>query len=126
MCSSRAKIDAEPKPFAPGCRWRNRRSAWAGRGRTVRYEGFANPVAFDQHSHGLSHWAWLGRSDNSGSWTAWIQFPILAVFLAVAVPTLLVWRLCPKPAKPGHCRCGYDLHGNESGVCPECGIEVQA
>ena len=22
---------------------------------------------------------------------------------------------------PGHCPCGYDLHGNESGTCPECG-----
>ena len=27
---------------------------------------------------------------------------------------------------PGHCRCGYDLTGNESGRCPECGVEVQA
>ena len=23
---------------------------------------------------------------------------------------------------PGHCQhCGYDLTGNESGICPECG-----
>ena len=28
---------------------------------------------------------------------------------------------------PGHCRqCGYDLTGNESGVCPECGRAVEA
>ena len=26
-----------------------------------------------------------------------------------------------RPAPPGHCRCGYDLTGNESGTCPECG-----
>ena len=26
---------------------------------------------------------------------------------------------------PGHCqKCGYDLTGNVSGVCPECGTEV--
>lgn len=27
---------------------------------------------------------------------------------------------------PGHCQtCGYDLTGNLSGVCPECGTEVE-
>lgn len=29
--------------------------------------------------------------------------------------------------KPGHCKaCGYDLRGNESGICPECGEAVEA
>ena len=52
--------------------------------------------------------------------------PLLYPFAAVAIPTLLVWRFWPKSAKPGHCGCGYDLTGNTSGVCPECGVEVQA
>ena len=27
----------------------------------------------------------------------------------------------------GHCqKCGYDLTGNESGVCPECGMAIEA
>ncbi len=31
-----------------------------------------------------------------------------------------------RPVPSGHCReCGYDLTGNVSGVCPECGVEVQ-
>jgi hypothetical protein len=31
-------------------------------------------------------------------------------------------RLRPAPVLPGHCRtCGYDLTGNVSGLCPECG-----
>ena len=31
------------------------------------------------------------------------------------------WRRCRK----GHCQsCGYDLQGNVSGVCPECGKET--
>ena len=25
------------------------------------------------------------------------------------------------PLAPGHCPCGYDLTGNATGVCPECG-----
>ena len=56
----------------------------------------------------------------------YLEIPLYALFLAVAIPTLLVWRFWPKPVKPGHCRCGYDLTGNTSGVCPECGVEVQA
>ena len=66
------------------------------------------------------------------SWNSWavslpiIIFPIYALFLAVAIPTLLVCRFWSKPVKSGCCRCGYDLTGNTSGVCPECGVEVQA
>ncbi len=61
-------------------------------------------------------WGWGGRR---------IAVPLYAVFAVVAVPTLLVWRFGRKPAKPGHCQCGYDLTGNTSGVGPECGVEVQ-
>jgi len=44
----------------------------------------------------------------------------------VAWPVFIVlWRKCRKPPK-GHCRkCGYDLTGNESGNCSECGEVVQ-
>ena len=43
----------------------------------------------------------------------------------LAIPTYWLWRLDRRPL-PGHCPCGYDLTGNESGVCPECGVEVRA
>ena len=56
---------------------------------------------------------------------AYLHFPLYALFASVAIPTLLAWRFWPKPPKPGHCRCGYNLKGNTSGVCPECGVEVQ-
>ena len=75
----------------------------------------------ERHWQGLSAWNfWSFRQ------SLWLRFPLYAAFLAVAIPTLLVWRFGPKPIQPGHCRCGYDLQGNESGVCPECGVEVQA
>jgi hypothetical protein len=33
----------------------------------------------------------------------------------------------PKPPRPGRCRsCDYDLTGNVSGVCPECGMQINA
>lgn len=34
-------------------------------------------------------------------------------------------RFEPAPPPEGHCAaCGYDLTGNESGRCPECGIKI--
>ena len=64
-------------------------------------------------------WGPVSLSSQFGTVPLWVPF------LAVAVPTLLVWRFWPKPVKPGHCRCGFNLTGNQSGKCPECGVEVQ-
>ena len=85
--------------------------------------------AFVLESRTVSPW---GSGPNWRWWNYWevdwrrIAVPLYAVLLAVAVPTLLVWRFGRKPVRPGHCGCGYDLTGNTSGVCPECGVEVQA
>ena len=101
----------------------------AGSALIVTDEWLSVSVSADSHSWGLSRWnKWTNTRYVNGVppyFVTYLTFPIYAVFLAVAIPTLLVWRFWPKPVKPGHCRCGYDLHGNESGVCPECGVEVQ-
>lgn len=56
------------------------------------------------------------------SWS--VVLPLWLPFLAVAAPTAFLWwrdRRWP----PGHCTtCGYDLTGNVSGRCPECGVTV--
>ncbi len=83
-------------------------------------EMMSAPVFIERHSGGLSRW----NNWAAGSQRVWL--PLYALFAAVAIPTLLVCRFWPKPIKPGHCRCGYNLTGNQSGVCPECGVEVQA
>ncbi len=49
--------------------------------------------------------------------------PLWMPFLAVLVPSLIGWVRSRRPP-PGHCACGYDLTGNFSGVCPECGTKV--
>jgi hypothetical protein len=61
-----------------------------------------------------SHWS-------LGILPLWIP----AVVLAIA--TALLWYLDRRRIPPGHCRkCGYDLTGNVSGRCPECGTEIKS
>ncbi len=44
-------------------------------------------------------------------------YPIVGYFICIRAPACLL---------PGHCRrCAYDLTGNVSGVCPECGCPTQ-
>lgn len=46
--------------------------------------------------------------------------------LLAAGPTGLLWRFDRRPIVPGHRRkCGYNLTGNASGICPECGQPIQ-
>ncbi len=79
---------------------------WSAEGRVVGHM---------RHGAGL-RFALAGMTKGRG-----VTLPLIYPFAAVAVPTLLAWRFWPKPPKPGHCPCGYDLTGNVSGTCPECG-----
>jgi hypothetical protein len=55
-----------------------------------------------------------------------IFLPAWLVLSIVAVPTGLAWILDRRRrVPPGGCtNCGYDLTGNVSGRCPECGHQV--
>jgi hypothetical protein len=53
---------------------------------------------------------------------AWV-LPFWALLVAGAILSAWLWWRDRRPP-PGHCQsCGYDLTGNASGVCPECGEE---
>ncbi len=50
--------------------------------------------------------------------------PLWIPFILILVPSLHAWRVGRK-IPPGCCReCRYNLTGNLSGVCPECGTEI--
>jgi len=60
---------------------------------------------------------WFAHVDKGYSLPLWIPFVI------VAIPTLILWRWTR--FEPGHCQtCGYNLTGNTSGICPECGTKI--
>ena len=54
-----------------------------------------------------------------------VAVPIGFLLVVIGIPTIVLWRLDRRRIPPGRCLCGCDLTGNTSGVCPECGIEVQ-
>ena len=53
-----------------------------------------------------------------------VFIPFWMPLIAIVVPTAILWHRDRRPRK-GHCpHCGYNLTGNESGVCPECSTPV--
>ncbi|MFQ5461330.1 MAG: hypothetical protein ACE5E5_01750 [Phycisphaerae bacterium] len=83
-----------------------------------------NVVVKQEDAGGLFRWwpmvvvnrHWLGQAVQVALW------PIVFVLSVLAAWIGYVDRRHPH----GHCRvCRYDLTGNESGVCPECGTATQ-
>ena len=55
-------------------------------------------------------------------WSMGIALPLWIPFVLLAIPTAVLWYRDRRRHPPGHCKsCGYDLTGNVSGVCSECG-----
>ncbi len=55
-----------------------------------------------------------------------VRLPLWLPLVVVAIPTAILWHRDRRRIPPGHCQqCEYDLTGNESGVCPECGRLVR-
>ena len=65
---------------------------------------------------------WYPRFDRLATGTGVVDVPIWMPFLMFALPTAFLWHRDRRSFPPGACqRCGYDLTGNVSGRCPECG-----
>ena len=74
------------------------------------------PFVIARHTGGLYRW-----DEMASDWISFVELPLFTLLAAVAVPTLLVLRFVPKFPRGCCRRCGYDLTGNVSGTCPECG-----
>ena len=91
-------------------------TGWLGRVRLVSFRecGVAVPRWFWQFS--FQRWP-NGAVGSPESFAV----PLWAPWLVMLLPTIWLWRL-DRRRPPGVCRtCGYDLTGNATGVCPECG-----
>jgi len=65
------------------------------------------------------------RPDYQGPWVNYVWVALWLPLLLTAIPTAWLWHRDRRRIRPGCClRCGYDLTGNTSGVCPECGDKV--
>lgn len=52
-----------------------------------------------------------------------LHVPLWILFLLACMPTIRLWR--SDRYRSGHCtQCGYNLFGNVSGCCPECGTPI--
>lgn len=67
----------------------------------------------------------MGTSQPPGFvWIDRLDLSFLFPLVMVAIPIAFLWHRDRRPPK-GHCqKCGYNLTGNVSGVCPECGEQT--
>ena len=57
--------------------------------------------------------------------STYVYLPLWVPFLLVAAPTALLLYRDRRRTSPGHCpKCGYNLKGNVSGRCSECGTPI--
>ncbi|MBN1858452.1 hypothetical protein JW848_04525 [Candidatus Bipolaricaulota bacterium] len=69
----------------------------------------------------LIDWSWL----QVNGFYIGLVLPLWIPFVIAVIPTGVLWYLDRRRIPPGYCRkCGYDLTGNVSGVCPECGEHI--
>ena len=56
----------------------------------------------------------------------YVPMPILVMTIMLTVLSFRIIEKLKRRPLPGHCqKCSYDLTGNLSGVCPECGTEIE-
>ena len=83
--------------------------------RPLVFDGLEFTWAFFEPPSFASSWQWLVTWEKS---RFYVIVPLYPFALIAALVTIICWHHIP----PGHCqKCGYNLTGNMSGICPECG-----
>jgi hypothetical protein len=79
--------------------------------------------------HGFEFERWKSRYDPGKTLGFSVTFPFWALTAAMAIASLVQGRRALRRwyrVQRGRCsQCGYDLTGNTSGACPECGSAIQ-
>lgn len=77
-------------------------------------------VVFEDTSNGRYYQHWSVNASSEVALAMGVVFGICPTFAILRGPVRRRWR-----RRHGRCtQCGYDLTGNVSGVCPECGRNV--
>ena len=72
--------------------------------------------------HGLTFGQWNSRGGRASVQQWRFVVPLWYLLVLAVIPTVYLFRRAGKFVLPDHCRaCGYNLTGNVSGICPECG-----
>lgn len=86
--------------------------------------GWSRIDEVSSHYNGLLYWTLRTWSSGFAVPLIWLGGLFLIGFLAMLVPE--VCSLFRRHVEPGHCRkCQYNLTGNVTGICPECGTAIQ-
>ena len=86
---------------------------------------WAVPVSgfFVERSSGPGGWFWPFVDVENASRSIYVGLPFWLLIGIGSVFAAIAWRIDRLPA--GFCKtCEYDLTGNTSGVCPECGERI--
>jgi hypothetical protein len=80
-----------------------------------------------RHKYGFRFWNSVGRMPSQPRELGFsMKLPLWVLFVVAVIPTWCLWWSDRHPFTPGHCqKCGYDLTGNVSGRCPECGTVIE-
>lgn len=79
-------------------------------------------MSYDDFNSGWSRGFTLPSYDYEADYPCVLFIPMWTLLL---LGVLLLWRGLSRRIKAGTCvQCGYDLTGNVSGVCPECGRPI--
>lgn len=71
-----------------------------------------------------NQWIWVPRLNQDAPGSTVLFVPLWLLYAPALGLSIWAWRRCGRFPR-GHCStCGYDLQGNLSGVCPECGTSI--
>lgn len=90
------------------------------------YQGTLTPGLHRFDTMGQLGFRWPRVKSSSPFDSTLLVIPLWLLLLLSAAPAAAIAIQDQRSPGPGRCkRCQYDLTGNVSGVCPECGVKLE-